>query len=785
MSAQPAAPSVPPDHVTIEIDGRSLIVPKNSMIIQAADKAGIAIPRFCYHEKLPIAANCRMCMVEVEMGGRPMPKPQPACATPVADGMKIQTQSQRALSAQRNVMEFLLINHPLDCPICDQGGECELQDLSMGYGRSVSRFVEKKRVVPDEDLGSLVETEMTRCIQCTRCVRVMADVAGTYELGGMERGEMLQIGTHVGKPLMSELSGNVIDVCPVGALTNKPFRFKARPWELIARESIGYHDALGSNLWLHTRRGEALRAVPRDNEAINECWLSDRDRYSNDALHAPDRALKPMIRKDGVLVETSWADALAFVADGLRGAGGDIGALVAPLASNEEGHLLGALMRGLGSDSIDHRLRMLDASDAPTATAFEMPVADIEKAKAILLIGCNPRHEIPLLNHRIRKAAKGGAKIYAINPIDFDFNFDLTAKTIAAPNAFVDAVLTLAKGSDDAAWTAALGEASASVVILGESAVLHPAAAKIRAAARSIAKATGSACNEIPAGANALGLAKVGAQPRARGSDAVAMLASPPKHLIVYQAGSQDTSSPAAFDRARSNAGFCVYVGAYACAGVRRTAHAVLPIGLPPEIDGSYTNLEGTVQVLAAATKLPGDARPGWKVLRALGSALSLKGFEFTEIAEVRARIGESTTVESGEDAPVNPMGRLPVDFDDSRPPSLRPDAPSSGTSTGSAGLTPNFTRITTVGIYSADAVLRRSPALKAHPLSRAAGVVLHPEDALALGLGHGSNAGVSGITLPVEISKRVPRGCAWIETGHLVTAGLPPYGSALDIAKA
>ncbi|MEP6512221.1 MAG: NADH-quinone oxidoreductase subunit NuoG, partial [Dokdonella sp.] len=425
MSAQPAVPGVPPDHVTVEIDGKSLVVPKNSMIIQAADKAGIAIPRFCYHEKLPIAANCRMCMVEVEMGGRPMPKPQPACATPVAEGMKIQTQSQRALSAQRNVMEFLLINHPLDCPICDQGGECELQDLSMGYGRSVSRFVEQKRVVPDEDLGPLVETEMTRCIQCTRCVRVMADVAGTYELGGMERGERLQIGTYVGKPLMSELSGNVIDVCPVGALTNKPFRFKARAWELLARESIGYHDALGSNLWLHTRRGEALRAVPRDNEAINECWLSDRDRYSNDALRAADRALKPMVRKNGELVETSWADALAFAADHLRAAGGDVGALVAPLTSNEEGHLLGKLLRALGSDNIDHRLRLLDGADAPTAAPFEMAVADIEKANAILLIGCNPRHEIPLLNHRIRKAASRGAKVYALNPLDFDFNFEL------------------------------------------------------------------------------------------------------------------------------------------------------------------------------------------------------------------------------------------------------------------------------------------------------------------------------------------------------------------------
>src|SRR5512144_770263 len=325
MSAQPVTPATPPDHVSIEIDGVAMTAPKGSMIIHAADKAGIPIPRFCYHEKLPIAANCRMCLVEVEK----MPKPAPACATPVGDGMRVSTRSDKALKSQRNVMEFLLINHPLDCPICDQGGECELQDLSLGYGRSVSRFVERKRVIPDEDLGPLVETEMTRCIQCTRCVRFMAEVAGTYELGGMERGENLQIGTYVGKPLMSELSGNVIDICPVGALTNKPFRFRARAWELIARESIGYHDALGSNLWLHTRRGEALRAVPRDNEAVNECWLSDRDRYSCDGLRAPDRATKPWVKKNGAWVETDWSEAIRVASEALtRVPRGSLGALV-------------------------------------------------------------------------------------------------------------------------------------------------------------------------------------------------------------------------------------------------------------------------------------------------------------------------------------------------------------------------------------------------------------------------------------------------------------------------
>ena len=292
----PVNPNLPPDHVTVFIDGVELVTPKSAMIIHAADKAGIPIPRFCYHDKLPIAANCRMCLVEAEMGGRMSPKPLPACATPVADGMKVFTRSEKALKSQRNVMEFLLINHPLDCPICDQGGECELQDVAMGYGRGISRYSEKKRVVADEDMGPLVATEMTRCIQCTRCIRFTADIAGTYELGGMQRGENLQIGTFDGKPLTTELSGNVIDVCPVGALTNKVFQFKARPWELVAKDSLGFHDALGSNLFLHARRGDVMRAVPRDNEAVNECWLSDRDRYAHQGMYAEDRALKPMIR---------------------------------------------------------------------------------------------------------------------------------------------------------------------------------------------------------------------------------------------------------------------------------------------------------------------------------------------------------------------------------------------------------------------------------------------------------------------------------------------------------
>jgi NADH-quinone oxidoreductase subunit G len=503
MSAQPA--NTAPDLLNIEIDGKPTQIRKGAMIIEAADAIGIAIPRFCYHRKLPIAANCRMCLVDVEMGGRPMPKPQPACATPVAEGMKVTTRTEKALKFQRDVMEFLLINHPLDCPICDQGGECELQDVALGYGRSVSRYTERKRTIADENLGSLVATEMTRCIQCTRCVRFTSEIAGTYELGGMSRGENLQIGTYIGKTLETELSGNIIDVCPVGALTNKPFQFKARAWELIAKPSIAYHDALGSNLWLHTRRGEVLRTVPRDNEAINECWLSDRDRYSHQGLYAADRVRTPEVKRNGRWQGTTWEDALNAAAEALKGmSGNDLGVLVHPATTNEEGDLLVRLARGLGSAHIDHRLRQLDFADNAVAQPFGMPVADIDKVKAALLVGSDLRHEMPLLNHRIHQAVKKGAKVYTVNPAEFHFNYKLAGEAIVAPHALVDALLSLAKAAVAAGATAPAPLADAinaaandqgdseaiaalksgqAVVILGGCAPLHASSRKRRAPA--------------------------------------------------------------------------------------------------------------------------------------------------------------------------------------------------------------------------------------------------------------------------------------------------------------
>lgn len=738
MSAQPVNPNLPPDHVTVFIDGVELAAPKGSMIIQAADKAGIPIPRFCYHDKLAIAANCRMCLVDTEVGGRSAPKPSPACATPVMDGLKVFTRNDKALKAQRNVMEFLLINHPLDCPICDQGGECELQDLSLGYGRSVSRFQERKRTVPDEDIGPLVATEMTRCIQCTRCVRFTAEVAGTYELGGMYRGENLQIGTFDGKPLTTELSGNVVDVCPVGALTNKVFQFKARPWELMARESLGYHDAMGSNLYLHVRRGDVLRTVPRDNESVNECWLSDRDRYSHQGLYASDRAVKPLLKSGGEWREVSWAEALSAAAEILRAHGGDeLGVLAHPATSNEEGGLLAKLAAGLGSGNLDHRIAQRDFSDGATAEAFGLPLAEIEKTDAIVVFGSNIRHELPLLHQRIRKAVRNGAKVHVVNPVDFDFAFDIAGRRIVAPSQLAGAL-------NDAELVEAAKGANRAVVIVGGIAENHPQAAQLRAAAREFCNATGASLCRIPQGANALGLARAGVLPATR--DVAAQFAQPRSAYVLYgiEPGLDFANTAAALKAL--NGAKVVAFSHYACASTRGVADVILPIGALPEIEATLTNLDGVEQRTHAGGKLPGEAREGWRVLRALGGELGLPAFEFTDLEGARAAIAGNATVDVSRSAAPAVAGE-------------------------------GLELAVSAAIYRTDAVVRRAQALQSHPLNLAARIVLNPADAQALGLSDGQvvKAGASDgtATLPLAVDAGVAAGTAWIESGHGATAPL------------
>ncbi|WP_333676908.1 NADH-quinone oxidoreductase subunit NuoG [Dyella sp.] len=775
MSAQPA--NTAPDVVNIEIDGKPTQIRKGAMIIEAADNVGIAIPRFCYHRKLPIAANCRMCLVDVEMGGRMMPKPQPACATPVAEGMKVITRSDKALKFQRDVMEFLLINHPLDCPICDQGGECELQDIALGYGRSVSRYTERKRTIADENLGSLVATEMTRCIQCTRCVRFTSEIAGTYELGGMSRGENLQIGTYIGKALETELSGNVIDVCPVGALTNKPFQFKARAWELIAKPSVAYHDALGSNLWLHTRRGEVLRTVPRDNEAINECWLSDRDRYSHEGLYAADRLHAPEVKRNGQWQKTTWDDALAVAVEALKSVpGSELGMLVHPATTSEEGELLVRLAQGLGSAHIDHRLRQLDFADNATAQTFAMSVADVDKVKAALLVGSDLRYEMPLLNHRIHQAVKKGAKVYAVNPAEFNFNYNLAGEAVVPPHHLVDSLLVLAKVliesgvaqpgfisgeslaplqvSDKAREAVEAMKSGHAVIILGEAAVTHPQASWLRAVARFIAEATGAGYNELPVGANAVGLTKVGVLPGNGGLNAQAMLAQPRKAYLLYGLEfPHDFADGAAVTSALTGAQHVVAFSAFANAALREVADVILPIGLLPEIAGTLVNVDGLLQRVEAGAKAPAEARAGWKVLRALGGLMKLAGFEFDDMAGLREGMTE----------------RKPATLQ-----SLAERKPAQGLS-----------RLATLPIYRSDAVVRRASSLQAHPLNRAPAIRLNASEAQRQGLGEGDKVKLANAVLPLAIDATLPDGAVWIEAAHDQTATLPPYGAVITLSKA
>jgi NADH-quinone oxidoreductase subunit G len=762
VSAQPVNPNLPPDHVTVFIDDVELAAPKGSMIIHAADKAGIPIPRFCYHDKLAIAANCRMCLVEVEKA----PKPSPACATPVMDGMKVRTRSDKALKAQRNVMEFLLINHPLDCPVCDQGGECELQDLSLGYGRSVSRFSERKRVVADEDLGPLVATDMTRCIQCTRCIRFTAEIAGTYELGGMLRGENLQIGTYDGKPLATELSGNVIDVCPVGALTNKVFRFRARPWELIARESLGYHDAMGSNLFLHVRRGDVLRAVPRDNEAVNECWLSDRDRYSHQGLYAEDRATKPLLKDGAEWREASWDEALARAAQILRDNGADkLGILVHPATSNEEGALLARLAEALGTGNLDHRIAQRDLSDRAVAEAFAMPVAAIEEADAIVIVGSHLRHELPLLHARIRKAVQRGAKVHLVNPVDFDVTFEVASRQVVAPSQLADAV-----------GRVQLGDASRAVVIVGGVAEAGPHASAIRAAARAFASATNAALGRIPQGANALGLARMGVLPSSR--DAEAMLRDARGAYVLYgiEPG-LDFADQAQALQALGKAQVVAF-SQFACASTRAVADVILPIGTLPEIDATLVNLDGRDQRAVAGGKLPGDARPGWRVLRALGGELGAAGFDFTDLVGLRAELAQPAAPDAAS-APAPAASRAWFQEDEVETVQAAAMFPGANAGTGSAagGAGAGLELVLSQAIYRTDAVVRRAAALQAHPLTLGPRVMMHPRDAQGAGIEAGVVAkvsnGVGTASLPVEVSDRVAPGCVWIESGYGATAPL------------
>jgi NADH-quinone oxidoreductase subunit G len=686
------------DTVNIEVNGVPLKARKGQMIMQVTDPANIYIPRFCYHDKLSVAANCRMCLVEVEKA----PKPLPACATPVMEGMKVFTKSPKAVAAQRATMEFLLINHPLDCPICDQGGECELQDLALGYGRDISRFTERKRVVKDKNLGPLVSTDMTRCIHCTRCIRFGQEIQGYPQMGAVGRGEHMEVGTYIEHSVDHELSANIVDLCPVGALNNKPFRYHARSWEMTQQALVSPHDAFGTNLFAHVLRGKLMRMVPRENEEINETWIADRDRFGFEGMYSADRVTQPMVRIDGELRAVDWEVALNEAAEGLQKAaaahgGAALGFLASPLATVEELFLLAQIARGLGSANIDHRLRQLDFRAQENDAAFPnlgLKIADIERLEGVLVIGSNLRHEMPLLAHRIRKAAvkSAGAKVAFLNPRRFEYMFPIAAYALAetdlvgelkavvhaaaaAVNEPVPAAVAGAQVKDShRAVAGALMNGARHAVILGTLAQRHPAYAEIKALAAMLGDLCDASVGCITEGANAAGAYLAGAVPHREpggapaatvGLPARAMLESALKSYVFF--GGIDPAADLAVEpRALGSAELVVAVTTHLPESLRSAVHVVLPIGSFAETSGTFVNTEGRWQSWAGAAKLPGESRPGWKVLRVLANLLNLHGVDYMSSEEVRealktlcgARLDASG---SGVGAAAMPQGQAPA----------------------------------------------------------------------------------------------------------------------------
>lgn len=778
----------------IEIDGKQIDAPDGSNIIDVADANGIYIPRFCYHKKLSVAANCRMCLVQVEKAAKPLP----ACATPVTDGMKIMTNSALAERAQKGVMEFLLINHPLDCPICDQGGECQLQDLAVGFGASKSRYGETKRVVVNKNLGPLIATDMTRCIHCTRCVRFGQEVAGIMELGMTSRGEHSEIGTYVARTVNSEISGNMIDLCPVGALTSKPFRYTARPWELSRRTSISPHCGLGSNLIVQTKQHRVMRVLPRENESINECWLSDRDRFSYQGLNSEDRLTQPMIKQGGSWIETDWQTALEYIANGLKqiktehGAN-QIGALGSPHSTLEELYLLQKLMRGLGSDNIDHRTRQSDFrldAVAHGAPWLGTSIESIESAESLLIVGSTLRKDHPLLAHRVRVAAKRGCRVSLINPFADDLLLPVAHHHIVAPSsmplALGEILLALATlknagltseikttlaGVTPSATTEAIARTlmtgGPGAILLGNLAQHHPRYADIYSIAREIATLSGISFGVLGEAANSVGAYLAGAVPTNAGKtglNAAQMLSEPLKAYIVLGLEAElDSYNPRRAVESLGAAQMVVVLSPYRH---HATAYAdvMLPIAPFTETSGTFVNTEGKWQSFNAVVRPLGETRPAWKVLRVLGNLLALNGFDYDSSEDVRRELEAA----AGKfDNAISPF------------------------SLGDIGIAADggFERIGEVPIYQTDPIVRRAPALQATvdaepPVASVNGAML-----ARLGLADGDmivvGQGGSHVSLPVRRDDGVADHCVRLATAHPLTAELGDMFGRITVDRA
>jgi len=751
--------------VTIEVDGQEISAVPGQMLIEVTDAAGINVPRFCYHKHLSVAANCRMCLVEVEKA----PKPLPACATPVTEGMKVFTRSPLAREAQKGTMEFLLINHPLDCPICDQGGECELQDVAMGYGGDVSRFSERKRVVRDEDIGSLIATDMTRCIHCTRCVRFGGEIAGLRELGATGRGEHMRIGVYIEQSVASELSGNVIDLCPVGALTAKPSRYQARAWEMAEYEGIASHDGLGSNLHIHVRRNRIVRVVPRENEALNQTWISDRDRFSYQGLYSDDRLSQPMLRENGSLKVVDWQQALQAAARLLKEtAPARLGALVSPNATLEEQFLTAKLVRGLGSQNIDHRLRQSDFrgdSADPKLPWLGQSIADLTDNRATLLVGSWLRKDQPMLNHRVRQSVSEGGQVMAINPVAYDFNYDLDVDIVCPPSAMCSelAGVAAALGADtlgiravpDQAHQAiadALSSTTQGTVLLGTVAAMHPDFSILRALAAGIAAKAGISWGLVGSGSNDAGAWMAGTVPHRTAGGGVAepggmhlgqMLAEPlDLYFTLGFDPEMDTADPAA-TTAALDAAKLVVLGSYLTPWLEQHADILLPIGAFAETAGTLVNLGGEAQSFQGVAAPPGEARPGWKVLRVLGNLVDVPGFDQVDAAEVRAE----AIAACGDLSPDNSLGAL--------------------TDRAPRAASGDWERIGGVPTYAVDGQVRRAKALQATPDAWGAVARVNTEVAISLGLEPSSamrvTQGAASADFAVRLDDRVPGGCVWL----------------------
>lgn len=771
---------------TIEIDGKAIEVENGKMIIEVADEAGIYIPRFCYHKKLSVAANCRMCLVEVENGRKTVP----ACATPITNGMKVFTKSQAAIHSQQVVMEFLLINHPLDCPICDQGGECELQDLSMGFGTDASVYEETKRSVTDDDLGPLIATEMTRCIHCTRCVRFGTEVAGLPELGATGRGEKMQIGTFVKHSIVSEVSGNVIDLCPVGALTSKPYRFTARAWELSQHDSIAPHDCLGSNVYLHVRRNQLMRAVPKECENINETWLSDRDRFSYLGLNSPDRIMHPMVKRDGQWEVVSWQAALQFTAEGIlrivKQHGPEQFAAFASASSTlEELYLLQKCLRELGINNVDHRLQQTDFRDQtsqaimPTNT---LRYAELENQDTVVLVGCNIEREIPLAGVRLHKAFRNGAAVYAINAVDYPFHFTLKDKVIdnplEIPRHLSMLVLALVPKVEDLpealqrllvglkptpgieAMARALSKPNAALVT-GALCENHPDASLIRTLVHWIAKVSGARVLRFTAGANTAGAWLAGMVPHRTsvgkavdnpGLDVDAALEAKLKGycLLAADAGF-DFANPARTRKSLMGAEFVVMLSAFHNESIQDYADVILPIAPYAETSGTYINVDGTWQTCKGALAPQGEARPAWKILRVLANLMHCKAFEYAStedvLQEIKMQAGMAQDITY---APFYP-DFLPV-------------------------RTQTLTRLGEWSLYRVDPIVRHAVALQTCATADPACVRIHPDTAsrLALSEAHATvSQGDIEITLPLVQDVRIAPDVVWVANAMAETADL------------